>query len=55
MLEDERQYALLDARIRLRVKTRSLDGPTAVVRTDPAPGFKTLAYDPLLIHKMITP
>ena len=25
-----------------------MDGPSAVIRTDPAPGFKTLVDDPLL-------
>ncbi|KAK3742099.1 hypothetical protein QZH41_007659 [Actinostola sp. cb2023] len=33
---------------------RPLDGPTAVIRTDPAPGFKALTVDQLLCHHRIT-
>ena len=53
-LEDERHNTLRDALIRLCVQLRPLDGPTAVIRTDPAPGFKALRDDQLLKHHRIT-
>ena len=40
--------------IRLSVQLRQLDGPTAIIHTDPAPGFKTLRDDQLLKHHRIT-
>ena len=45
LLEDERHHTLRDAIIRLCIQMRPLDGPPAVVRTDPAPGFKALTED----------
>ena len=54
LLEDERHNTLRDALIRLCVQLRPLDGPTAVVRTNPAPGFKALRDDQLLKHHRIT-
>ena len=48
LLPDERHESLRDGLIRLCVPMRPLDGPTAVIRTDPAPGFKALAEDELL-------
>ena len=54
LLEDERHNTLRDALIRLCVQLRPLDGPTAVIRTDPAPGFKALRDDQLLKHHRIT-
>ena len=48
LLEDERHQSLRDALIRLCIESRPLDGPPAVIRTDPAPGFKALANDVLL-------
>ena len=53
-LEDERHNTLRDALIRLCVQLRPLDGPSAVIRTDPAPGFKALRDDQLLKHHRIT-
>ena len=53
-LEDEHHNTLRDALIRLCVQLRPLDGPTAVIRTDPAPGFKALRDDQLLKHHRIT-
>ena len=50
LLEDERHNTLRDVLIRLCVQLRPLDGPTAVIRTDPAPGFKALRDDQLLKH-----
>ena len=54
LIEDERHTTLRDAIIRLCVQMRPLDGPPAVVRTDPAPGFKALTDDQLLKHHRIT-
>ena len=54
LLEDERHSTLRDALIRLCVQIRPLDGPSAVIRTDPASGFKALTEDLLLKHHRIT-
>ena len=54
VIEDERHSTLRDALIRLCVGMRPLDGPIAVVRTDPAPGFKALINDELLHKHRIT-
>ena len=54
LIEDELHTTLRDAIIRLCVQMRLLDGPPAVVRTDPAPGFKALTDDQLLKHHRIT-
>ena len=53
LIEDERHDTLRDALIRLCIDLRPLDGPIAVIRTDPAPGFKSLVDDELLRrHRM---
>ena len=54
LIEDERHLTLRDAIIRLCVQMRPLYGPPAIVRTDPAPGFKALTDDQLLKHHRIT-
>ena len=54
LLEDERHHTLRDALIRLCIQMRPPDGPPAVIRTDPAPGFKALSDDPLLKQHRIT-
>ena len=48
LIQDERHQSLRDALVRLCIELRPLDGPPAVIRTDPAPGFKALVNDPLL-------
>ena len=48
IIDNERQNMLRDALICLVIQLRPLDGPFALVRTDPAPGFKALAEDPFL-------
>lgn len=48
ILKDERHTSLRDALIQLCIQLRPLDGPPAIIRTDPAPGFKALADDKLL-------
>ena len=54
ILEDERHHTLRDALIRLCSQLRPLDGPTAIIPTDPASGFKALVNDQLLQrHRII--
>ena len=47
-LEDERHQTLCNAIGKLYLEFRPMDGPTAVIRTDPPHGFKALVDDPLL-------
>ena len=54
LLEDERHDTLRDALICLCVQIRPLDGPSAIIRTDPTSGFKALTEDLLLKHHRIT-
>ena len=54
-LESERHEVLRDALIKLCVELCPLDGPPAVIRTDPAPGFQALANDAVLRqHRICT-
>ena len=53
-LKDEPHQTLRDAIVKLCLGLRPVDGPPAVVRTDPAPGFKALVDDPLLKKHRIT-
>ena len=53
-LENERHQTLRDAIIKLCLEMRPMDGPPAVIRTDPAPGFKALVNDPLLKKHRVT-
>ena len=53
-LENEFYQTLRDAIVRLCLEMRPIDGPPAVLRTDPAPGFKALVNDPLLKQHRIT-
>ncbi|KAJ8400992.1 hypothetical protein AAFF_G00389490 [Aldrovandia affinis] len=48
LIEDERRETLRDALLRLCLGLCPLDGPFAVIRTDPAPGFAALAGDEVL-------
>ena len=48
LLSDERHETLRDALVQLCIHLRPMDGPMAVIRTDPAPGFKALVKDELL-------
>ena len=48
IVECERHDALRDCIVRLCVEFRPLDGPPAVIRVDPAPGFIALVDDPTL-------
>lgn len=52
IIEDEKQRRL--AIIQSCVELRSMDGPFAVVRPDPVPGFQALANDPILKSYLIS-
>ena len=54
LIENEQHHTLREGLIRLCIQMRPLDGPTAVIRTDPAPKFKALVDDQLLHHHRIT-
>ncbi|CAG2213632.1 unnamed protein product [Mytilus edulis] len=54
LLDTERHHDLRDAIIQLLAEVHPLDGPFAVIRTDPASGFKTLVKDELLARQRIT-
>ncbi|CAC5394087.1 unnamed protein product [Mytilus coruscus] len=54
LLDTERHHDLRDAIIQLLAEVQHLDGPFAVIRTDPASGFKTLVKDELLARQRIT-
>ena len=54
IIENERSETLRDALLRLCVGVCPLDGPFAVVRTDPAPGFAALEGDEVLAtHRLV--
>ena len=54
LLDNKRHETLCDALIRLFIELRPLDGPPAVIRTDPAPGFARLIHDKLLQQHRLT-
>ena len=54
LLSGETRDDLRDGLIRLCLPLVSLDGPSAVIRTDSAPGFRALTNDELLIRSRIT-
>ena len=51
---DERRDTIRDSLVNLCIGLRPLDGPPAVIRTDPAPGFAALANDALLAKYRLT-
>lgn len=53
-VNDERRDTLRDSIIQLCIGLRPLDGPPAVIRTDPAPGFAALVNDALLNKYRLT-
>ena len=53
VIEDEHHHTLRDTLVRLCIQLRPLDGPPAVIRTDSAPGFKSLVNNKLLQHHRI--
>ena len=48
LIDNEKQETLRDALARLCLELHPTDGPSAVIRTDPAPGFVALTNDPVL-------
>jgi hypothetical protein len=54
IIDNEQHSTLRDALIRLCIDLRPLDGPPAVIRTDPAPGFTRLVHDKLLKRHHMT-
>ena len=48
LIDNEKQETLRDALARLCLELHPIDGPSAVIRTDPAPGFVALTNDPVL-------
>ena len=48
LIEEQRHNTLRDPLISLCIGLRPVDGPMAVIGTDPAPGFKSLVNDKLL-------
>lgn len=54
LIESERHLDLRDAIIQLLAEVHPLDGPFAVIRTDPAPGFKALVSDQLLARHRLS-
>lgn len=47
-LHDERHQTLREAIVKLSLRMRPMDGPPAVILTDPAFRFRALVNDPLL-------
>ena len=54
LLDSERHQELRDAIVQLLAEVHPLDGPFAVVRTDSAPGFKSLVKDDILSRHRIS-
>ena len=50
IISDEKGDTLRDALLRLCMELHPLDGPCAIVRVDPAPGFMAIREDKLLEH-----
>ena len=48
IIDNERRETIRDALVQLCLQLRPLDGPSAVIRTDSAPGFASLVNDALL-------
>ena len=54
LLGDEGHASLRNGLIQLCIQMRPLDGPYALIRTDPGPGFKALVDDAFLARHRIT-
>ena len=54
LIDNETQDALRSALICTRLELRPVDGSTATVRVDPAPGFVALRSDPVLSQNHIS-
>ena len=53
IIENEEHSTLRDNLIRLCIERRPLQGPLAIIRTDPAPGFLSIKDDPFLSQHRI--
>ena len=54
LIDNEKQETLCDALARLCLELHPIDGPRAVIRTDPAPGFMALTNNSVLQHLNIS-
>lgn len=54
LIQDGSHDTLLDALTRLIIGIHPLDGPRAIVRVDPAPGFVFMSSNDLLKHLNVT-
>ena len=54
IVDSEGKHSLRDALICLIISLRPLDGPSSVIRIDPAPGFASLVDDSLLQQHRIS-
>jgi hypothetical protein len=54
LLSDERHETLREALLRLCIELLPLDGPFAVIRTDPAPGFAALVNDEIMARHRVS-
>ena len=54
LIPDERHDTLRDALTRLIIGLHPLDGPSAIVRVDPAPGFASMSSNDSLKHLNVT-
>jgi hypothetical protein len=53
LISNERRETLRDALIQSCITIRPVDGPMAIVRVDPAPGFSALVKDQMLLDNRI--
>ena len=54
MVHDEKHDTLRDALTQLIVGLHPLDGPRAIIRVDPSPGFQSMANNDSLNHLNVT-
>ena len=54
LIQDERHDTLRDVLTRLIIGLHPLDGPRAIVRVDPAPGFASMSHNDSLKHLNVT-
>lgn len=54
LITDEKRDTLRDAILRLALELRPLDGPPAIIRVDPAPGFIGLREDDTLLKYKVS-
>ena len=54
LVHDEKHNTLSDALTQLIVDLHPLDGPRAIIRVDPSPGFQSMANNDSLNHLKVT-